>query len=158
MRTHETTISLHRQLEQEQSYNDDSVQQDNPDTDDEAATDSSSMTSSIRATNCISFTVEPKEDQFNSLIDHNENPLAPTSFVSEESFIFFSHHSYGNGNSNYINNENYNGNNRNFGNTYMVNVREWVTAFGGVACESLNNYRDEIFENSDVDLESIPNV
>jgi hypothetical protein len=168
-------ISLRRQLDQQnngddyyyaandddsiddavQEATDDAVQQQQ--TDDSSSNGNSSSGGSIRVTNCITFTVEPQDDQFNAMITKNTNINIPTSYIPEESFVFFGHQT---GNDNAENDAEQHYNTNNLGNTYMINVKEWVQAFvgqGGESCQSLANYQSDVFgnNNSDDDLSSL---
>jgi hypothetical protein len=148
--------SLRRHLEDQ--YTDDAVEQQDDAVADSAVDDAvisddavnyndGSAVASIRATNCISFTVEPQDEHFNALAGQSD---IPTSFISEESFIFYTYRGTENGND--PNNQGYDG--VNFGTTYMVNVMEWVAVFGVAQCDSLANYYKSVFGN----LEGIDNI
>jgi len=154
------------------NYDDDAVAASNNDDDGSSSTSNSnsstaSSSSSIRATNCISFTVEPKQDKFNALLkqkqssDSTTSSTITTSFIGEESFIFYSHRTYGTSNTNENDDgnngdysrqyNNYGGSPQNLGSSYMVNVQDFVAAFGGVACQQLdpNDYSGVLLnENS----------
>jgi hypothetical protein len=133
-------------FDQEQQEEEEEEEEEDGDNDAEAEAeaedeenDNASSTTTIRATNCISFTVEPANEEFNALSSQQETMYHPSSYISEESFVFFSHRTY----------DSSSGYTTNGTPSYMINVRDWVTAFGVSTCSSLANYAEEVFGSAD---------